>query len=104
MAHDDAARYRCGVGGSDTIGNLELEMLGLDPDIAALIAKVDAILCAALTPARRPPAPPVAGSDLGAWADRPVLSCGVRPQVHACEPVNAALRPRPTGVEIKDPM
>jgi hypothetical protein len=45
------------------IGSLELEILDLDPDVTALIAEVDAILCAALTPARRPPAPPVTGSD-----------------------------------------
>ena len=44
-----------------TIGGLEFEILALDPDVAALIAEVDAILCAALTPARRPPAPPVTG-------------------------------------------
>ena len=46
-----------------TIGSLEFEILDVDPDVAALIAEVDAILCAALTPARRPPAPPVTGSD-----------------------------------------
>jgi len=40
-----------------TIGSLEFEILDLDPDVTALIAEVDAILCAALTPARRPPAP-----------------------------------------------
>jgi hypothetical protein len=43
---------------SDTTGWAEPEMLYLDPDTAALFAEVDAILCAALTPARRPPAPP----------------------------------------------
>lgn len=46
---------------SDTVGSPELEILDLDPDTAALIAEVDAILCAALTPTRRPPAPPVTG-------------------------------------------
>jgi hypothetical protein len=45
----------------DSVGVLEPEILYLDPDIAALIAEVDAILCAALTPTRRPPVPPVAG-------------------------------------------
>jgi hypothetical protein len=48
---------------SETIGSPELEILDLDPDVAALMAEVDAILCAALTTARRPPAQPVAGSD-----------------------------------------
>jgi hypothetical protein len=46
---------------SGTIDGLEFEILDLDPDVAALIAEVDAISCAALTPSRRPPAPPVTG-------------------------------------------
>jgi hypothetical protein len=45
----------------DSVGVLEPEILYLDPDIAALIAEVDAILCASLTPTRRPPVPPVTG-------------------------------------------
>lgn len=49
---------------SGTIGTLAFEILDLDPDVAELIAEVDAILCAALTPARRPSAPPLAGSDI----------------------------------------
>ena len=46
-------------------GTLELDIVDLDPDVTALIADVDAILCAALTPARarRPPVPRVTGSD-----------------------------------------
>jgi hypothetical protein len=45
---------------SDTTGWAEPEMLYLDPDTAALFAEVDAILCAALTPAvgRRHHQPP----------------------------------------------
>jgi hypothetical protein len=35
-----------------------------DPEVAALIAEVDAILCAALTPVRCSPAPPVTGCAL----------------------------------------
>jgi hypothetical protein len=46
---------------SDTIDGPESGILCLDPDVAALIAEVDAILCAALTPARQPPAPPATG-------------------------------------------
>jgi hypothetical protein len=42
----------------DTIDSLETEILYLDPDTAALMAEVDAILCAALARARRPPTPP----------------------------------------------
>ena len=44
----------------DSVGVLEPEILYLDPETAALIAEVDTILCAALTPTRRPPVPPVA--------------------------------------------
>ena len=43
---------------SETIGRAEREILYSDPDTAALVAEVDAILCAALLRARRPPAPP----------------------------------------------
>jgi hypothetical protein len=46
---------------SDTIDCPESEILYLDPDVAALIAEVDAILCAALSPARAQPAPPATG-------------------------------------------
>ena len=46
---------------SDTIDSPESEILYLDPDVTALIAEVDAILCAALTPTRQPPAPPATG-------------------------------------------
>jgi hypothetical protein len=49
---------------SDTIGRAEPEILYLDPDTAVLFAEVDAILCAALAPARRPPAPPTTGCAL----------------------------------------
>jgi hypothetical protein len=42
---------------SDTIGTVEPE---IHLDTAALIAEVDAILCAALTPARRRHQPPAA--------------------------------------------
>jgi hypothetical protein len=82
---------------SETIGSLEFEILDLDPDVTALMAEVDAILCAALTLARRPPAPPVAGSDISrpGQLDGPAMR---RPlpgprQCTPCEPFNAALRP-----------
>jgi hypothetical protein len=61
MTHLDTAAVPAG---SDATGSPELEILDLDPDIAALIAEVDAILCAALAPVRRPPAPPVTGCAL----------------------------------------
>jgi hypothetical protein len=82
---------------SDTTGSPETEILYLDPDIAALIAEVDAILCAALAPARRLPAPPVTGCALveprsAGW------SCGalVRPRRGPVQPVWAVQRGPPT--------
>ncbi|MCV7005045.1 MULTISPECIES: hypothetical protein [Mycobacterium] len=40
----------------------ELDFDALDAEVAELIAEVDAILCAAVAVARRPPAPPVTAS------------------------------------------
>lgn len=82
---------------SDTIGSPESDVLYLDPDIAALFAAVDAILCAALTPNRCPPAPPVTRCALnrGRSAGR---SCGalVRPRRAAVHPVRAVQRGPPS--------
>jgi hypothetical protein len=94
---------------SGTIGSLESEILDLDPDAAALIAEVEAILCATLTPARRPPAPPVTGSDFsmpgrldGPAVRRPAPR---RAPVHA---VQAAQRGPPTReqppIKVNGPM
>ncbi len=81
---------------SDTIGGLEFEILDLDPDVAALIAEVDAILCAALTPARRPPTPPVTGCTFVRPVGWSVLRWGGSPSgvdpCNPCTPRNAALR------------
>ncbi len=44
--------------------SLEPEILFLDSDVVALIAEIDAILCAAPTPARVLPAPSVSGCAL----------------------------------------
>ena len=41
----------------DSVSEIEWEIRFLDPDVAALIAEVDAILCAALTTHRRSLAP-----------------------------------------------
>jgi hypothetical protein len=82
---------------SDTIGSAELEILCLDPDIAALFAEVDAILCEALNPACRPPAPPATGCALA----RP-RSAGrswgalVRPRSAPVHPARAVQRSPPT--------
>jgi hypothetical protein len=94
---------------SGTIGSLEFEILDLDPDVAALIAEVEAIVCAALTPARRPPAPPVTGSDflMPGRLDGPAVrrSAPRRAPVH---PVRAAQRGPPTreqaATKVNDPM
>jgi hypothetical protein len=80
-----------------TIGILEFEILDLDPDVAALIAEVDAILCAALTSARRPSAPPVAGSDIARAGrlDGPAVRRSA-PRPAPVHPVRAAQRGPPT--------
>ncbi|WP_155764499.1 hypothetical protein [Mycobacterium intracellulare] len=62
----------CGTGtaapGTDTEGSPDRQtglLLADDPEVATLIAEVDAILCAAsVTLLRRPPAPPVVGCAL----------------------------------------
>jgi hypothetical protein len=94
---------------SGAIEMLEFEILDLDPDVAALIAEVDAILCAALTSARRPSAPPVAGSDIvrpgrldGPAVRRPT------PRSAPVHPVRAVQRGPPTREQpvtmVNDPM
>lgn len=50
--------------GDRTLDSAWQHVVCLDPDIAALFAEVDAILCAALAPAPRPPAPPATGRAL----------------------------------------
>jgi hypothetical protein len=82
---------------SETIGRLEFEILDLDPDVAALMAEVDAILCAAPTPARRPPAPPVAGSDSSGpgGLDGPAIRRSA-PRPAPVHPVRAGQRGPPT--------
>ncbi len=47
---------------SDTSDSPESEILYLDPDVLALIAEIDEILCAALTLDRQPLSPPATGS------------------------------------------
>jgi hypothetical protein len=62
----------------NAIRGIEWEIWFQDPDVAALIAEVDAIECAALKGHRRPPAPPPA-TGLGLLRSRPVgRSCGAR--------------------------
>ena len=81
-----------------TIATIEPEILYLDPDIAALFAEVDAILCAALDPARCPPAPPATGRAVirprSAGRSWVVL---VRPRPGPIHPIRAVQRsPPPT--------
>lgn len=62
----------------NAIRGIEWEIWFLDPDVAALIAEVDAIECAALKGHRRQPAPPPA-TGLGLLRPRPVgRSCVAR--------------------------
>lgn len=94
---------------SGIIGSPAFEILDLDPDVAELMAEVDAILSAALTPARRPSAPPLAGSDIARpnRLDGPAMRrCAPRPApVHH---VRAGQRGPPIREQpvrkIKDPM
>jgi hypothetical protein len=94
---------------SETIGSLEFEILDLDPDVTALMAEVDAILCGALTPARRPPAPPVAGSDItrSGRLDGPAVRRSA-PKPAPVHPVRAVQRGPPTReqpvTKVNDPM
>jgi hypothetical protein len=78
---------------SDTIGTVEPEILHLDPDTAALIAEVDAILSAALTPARRRPAPPATGRALVGWS---VVWCTGPPSARTSAP-RLGRSTRPSG-------
>ncbi len=81
----------------DTIVSVEPEFMYLDPDVAAMIAEVDAILHAALASARRPPAPPATACAL--VGPRPAArSCGarVRPRRGPVHPVRAVQRGPPT--------
>jgi hypothetical protein len=82
---------------SGTIGNLDFEILDLDPDVAALIAEVEVILCAALTPACRSPAPPVTGSDFSmpGRLNGPAVRRST-PRRAPVRPVRAAQRSPPT--------
>ena len=82
---------------SDAIGNAEPEILYLDPDTAALFVEIDAILCAALDPARCPPAPPVTGCALlrPRSAGR-LWGALVRPRGGPIHPVRAVQRGPPT--------
>lgn len=79
-------------------GTLKSEALYLDPDVAALIADVDAILCVAQSAARRPSVRSVTGL---AFAGRTSAGrlCGA-PVPHRrgpVQPVLAVQRSPPTG-------
>ena len=82
---------------NDTFGGSDLNVLYLDPDIVALFAEIDAILCAALDPALCPPAPPVTGCPRrgpGRLAGRGV--CLPAPAQDHCNPFGpSSAAPRP---------
>ncbi len=86
--------------GSDSIGIAEPEILHLDPDVATLFAEVDAILCAALSPYRCPPAPPAIGCALVA-PRLAGLSCGVllRGGSAPARPIRAVQRGPPRSAD-----
>lgn len=81
---------------SVAIVSVEPEILHLDPDVAMLFAEVDAILCAAVIPARRPPAPPAGCALVGSRSAG--RSCGalVGPRRGPVHPVWAVERGPPT--------
>ena len=104
-----SSRFAVVPAASGTIGRPEFEVLYLDPDVAALIAEVDAILCAALIAARRPPATPVAGSDITSPGrlDGPAARRSA-PRPAPVHPVRAVQRGPPTReqpvTKVNDPM
>ncbi|SPM40593.1 hypothetical protein MAH_1612 [Mycobacterium numidiamassiliense] len=82
---------------TDAIGNMESEILYLDPDIAALFAEVDDILRAALDAAHCPPAPLVTGCvRMGPPAAGRSWCAIVRPRGGPVHPVRAVQRSPPT--------
>lgn len=83
---------------SGTSGDAEVEILCLDPDVAALFDEVDAILCAALAPRRCPPVPRVAAG--ARMRPRPAVrpwGVLVRPRAGPVHPVRAVERGPPTS-------
>jgi len=83
---------------NDTFGGSDLIDLCQDPDIAALFAEVDAILCAALDPARCRPAVRVDGCapqrSRSTSRSRGAL---IRPRAQPVQPVWAVQRSPPLG-------
>jgi len=89
---------------SDAISIPEAAIVHLDPDTAELIAEVDAILCAALAPARRPPAPPATASSSvtprsAGWSWR----APIRPWCGPVHPVRAVERSPPASRTARSP-
>lgn len=82
--------------GDRTLDSARHHMVCLDPDIAALFAEVDAILCAALAPAPRPPAPPATGRALtGPWSAGRSWPAPARCRLTPVRPVRATQRSPP---------
>ena len=88
---------------STNIDSSEPKLVRVDPDMVALFAEVDAILCAALAPARFLPALPVTGCALvePRWAGR---SCGapVRARRAPVRHVRAVQRSPPGRAHARD--
>lgn len=80
----------------NTNGGAGPDLLCLDPDNLALFVEVDAILCAALDPARCPPAPPVTGcTSLRPRSTGRAWGALVRPRARPVHPVWAVQRSAP---------
>jgi hypothetical protein len=85
-------------GRRDPIDETPWGLLCLDPDVEALFAEVDAILCAALVPHRWLPVPPATGSDLaGPPSAGRSRGAPCRPWGAPVHPVRAVPRSPPTG-------
>jgi|GEM_PF-4175145 hypothetical protein len=88
----------------DTVSGIEWEIRFLDPDVTALIAEVDAILSAALTAHRRPPAPPPVTGRALLRSRSARRSCGVliRPWQRPAHTVRAVQRSPPDHPHSRD--
>jgi hypothetical protein len=88
----------------DTISEIEWEIRFLDPDVNALIAEVDAILCAALTAHRRSlaPSPATGAARSRSRSARRTHGVLIRPWRRPAYPVRATQRSPPDQPQPRD--